>query len=171
MGKETDMLRGLSCAVTAYFVYTVLNLVAVTVALDEMQAHRQVLRFNVDSLQEINDQLQLELAELSVSPDLIRLYARDLSLYAPGEHVLRLRHSNGQVPFYHQAGMIVPPLVLPRAPRLAFLVVGVAVGGMLYGWFRLRERSLRNSDREQQPEDPVFLLPNAAARRHSDPSR
>ena len=165
------MIRGLSCAVTAYFVYTVLNVVAVTVVMDRMQSHRQALRYNVDSLQEINGRLRLELAELSVSPDLIRLYARDLSLYAPGEHVLRIGRSNGQVPFYHQVGMVVPPLVLQRAPRLLFLVVGVAVGGMLYGWFRFRERSLRNGAQNQQPEDSASLLPNAAARGHSDPSR
>jgi len=144
------MLRGLPCAVTAYFVYMVLNLVTVTVEMDRMQAHRQVLQNNVETLQEINGVLRAELAALSSSPDLIRLYARELSLYAPGERVLRLQGLDGQEPFY-RAGMVVPPLNRPRGSRLVFLLVGIAFGGMLYGWLRLRERSRSDAAADEPP--------------------
>ena len=77
------MLRGLSCAVTAYFVYTVLNLVTVAIAMDRMQEHREALQRNLETLQEINRHLQAEFDALSTSPDLIRRYARDLGCMRP----------------------------------------------------------------------------------------
>ena len=134
------MLRGLSCAVTAYFVYTVLNLVTVAIAMDRMQEHRDALHRNVEALKEINQHLQAEFDALSTSPDLIRLYARDLGLYAPGERVIRLQGTGARSTF-HEAGSVVTASKPPPAPRFPFLLAGLAVGGLLYVRLRFRERS------------------------------
>jgi len=170
------MLRGLSCAVTAYFVYTVLNLVTVAVAMDRMQDHREALERNVEALKGVNQRLQAEFDALSTSPDLIRLYARDLGLYAPGERVIRLQGTGERSTFY-EAGAVVTKTDPPQAPRLAFLLAGVAVGGLLYVRLRFRERS-RSDERSRSgraartsPQDDADLLPRAASRRVGDPAR
>ena len=134
------MLRGLSCAVTAYFMYTVLNLVAVAVAMDRMQDHRAALQRNVERLKEINQRLREEFDALSTSPDLIRLYAREIGLYAPGERVIRLQGVGDRPPFY-DVGTAEPRLDTPPAPRFAFMLAGIAAGGLLYVRLRFRDRS------------------------------
>ena len=176
------MLRGLSCAVTAYFVYTVLNLVTVAVAMDRMQEHREALQRNVETLKEINQHLQEEFDALSTSPDLIRLYARDLGLYAPGERVIRL-HGAAARSTFHEAGAVVTGSDPPQAPRMAFLLAGLAVGGLLYVRLRFRERSRgdersRSDERSRgdraartSPQDHADLLPRAASRRVGNPAR
>lgn len=182
------MLRGLSCAVTAYFVYTVLNLVTVAIAMDRMQDHREALQRNVETLKEINRHLQEEFDALSTSPDLIRLYARDLGLYAPGERVIRLQGTEERSTFY-EVGAVVTGTDPPQAPRLAFLLAGLAVGGLLYVRLRFRERSRSDessrsdgrsrgderarSDRAARtsPQDHADLLPRAASWRVGDPAR
>ena len=176
------MLRGLSCAVTAYFVYTVLNLVTVAIAMDRMQEHREALQRNVEALQEINQHLQAEFDALSTSPDLIRLYARDLGLYAPGERVIRLQGTGERSSFY-EAGAVVTESEPPKAPRLAFLLAGLAVGGLLYVRLRFRERSQgdersRRDERARRhraartsPRGHADLLPRAASWRAGDPAR
>lgn len=170
------MLRGLSCAVTAYFVYTVLNLVTVAIAMDRMQEHREALQRNVETLKEINRHLQAEFDALSTSPDLIRLYARDLGLYAPGEWVIRLQ-GTGEQPRFYEAGAVVTWSDPPPAPRLAFFLAGLAVGGLLYVRLRFRERSRSDEpargDRAARasPQDHADLLPRAASWRVGDPAR
>lgn len=164
------MLRGLSCAVTAYFMYTVLNLVTVTMAMDRMQEHREALQRNVETLKEINQRLRAEFDALSTSPDLIRMYAREIGLYAPGERVLRLRGTGGRPPFY-EVGILQPRLDPPRTPRFAFLLVGIATGGLLYVRLRFRERSRRDGAAQESSEARADLLPNAASWRVGDPAR
>lgn len=170
------MLRGLSCAVTAYFVYTVLNLVTVAIVMDRMQEHREALQRNVEALKEINQHLQAEFDALSTSPDLIRLYARDLGLYAPGERVIRLQ-GTGERPSFYEAGAVVTESEPPKAPRLAFLLAGLAVGGLLYVRLRFRERS-QSDERARghraartSPRRHADLLPRAASWRAGDPAR
>ena len=167
------MLRGLSCAVTAYFV---LNLVTVAIAMDRMQEHREALQRNVEALQEINQHLQAEFDALSTSPDLIRLYARDLGLYAPGERVIRLQGTGERSTFY-EAGAVVTESEPPKTPRLAFLLAGLAVGGLLYVRIGFRERS-RSDERSRRhraartsPPGHADLLPCAASWRAGDPAR
>ena len=167
---KMGMLRGLSCAVTAYFVYTVLNLVTVAIAMDRMQEHREALQGNVETLKEVNQRLQAEFDALSTSPDLIRLYARDLGLYAPGEQVIRLQGPSEPPPFY-EVGNVVPRLDPPRAHRLPFLLAGIAVGGLLYARLRFLERSRSDGDPPESPEDHADLLSNAASWRVGDPAR
>ena len=182
------MLRGLSCAVTAYFVYTVLNLVTVAIAMDRMQEHREALQQNVEALKEINQHLQAEFDALSTSPDLIRLYARDLGLYAPGERVIRLQGTGERSTFY-EVGAVVTESAPPKAPRLAFLLAGLAVGGLLYVRLRFRERSQsdgrsRSDERSRgderarrhraartSPPGHADLLPRAASWRAGGPAR
>ncbi len=164
------MLRGLSCAVTAYFVYTVLNLVTVAMAMDRMQDHRAALQRNVERLKEINQRLRAEFDALSTSPDLIRMYARELGLYAPGERVIRLQGAGDRPPFY-EVGIVEPRLDPPPAPRFAFLLAGIAAGGLLYVRLRFRERSRRDRAAQESPETRADLLPNVAARRVGDPAR
>ena len=182
------MLRGLSCAVTVYFVYTVLNLVTVAIAMDRMQEHREALQRNVEALKEINQHLQAEFDALSTSPDLIRLYARELGLYAPGERVIRLQGTGERATFY-EAGAVVTESAPPKAPRLAFLLAGLVVGGLLYVRLRFRERS-RSDERSwsdgrsrgdgrarrhraarTSPRGHADLLPRAASWRAGDPAR
>lgn len=189
------MLRGLSCAVTAYFTYTVLSLVAVAVAMDRMQDHRAALQRNVERLKEINQRLQEEFEALSTSPDLIRLYAREIGLYAPGERVIRLQDSGDRPPFY-DVGVAEPRLDTPPAPRFAFMLAGIAAGGLLYVRLRFRERSRgersnpderpqrrdqRSQRRDQRsqrdraapksPQAGADLLQNVTPRRAGNPSR
>ena len=168
--KKVGMIRGLSCAVTAYFMYTVLNLVTAAIAMDRMQDHRAALERNVEGLKEINQRLRAEFDALSTSPELIRLYARELGLYAPGERVIRLQGVGGRPPFY-DVGTVEPRPDTAPAPRFAFMLVGVAVGGLLYVRLRFRERSRRDGAEQRTPEARADLLPNVAARRVGDPAR
>ena len=167
---KLGLLRGLSCVVTAYFVYTVLNLVAVAITMDQMQEHREVLQRNVQDLKEVNRRLQAEFDELSTSSDLIRLYARGIGLYAPGERVIRLQGVGEPAPFY-EVGDLVPQLDSPRSHRSPFLLAGIATGGLLYARLRFRERSRSDRDSPESPEDHADLLSNASSRRVDDPSR
>jgi cell division protein FtsB len=163
------MLRGLSCVVTAYFVYTVLNLVTVAIAMDRMQENREALQRNVQALKEVNRRLQDEFDELSTSADLIRLYARGIGLYMPGERVIRLQGVEELDPFY-EAGYVVLQLRSPRSHRMLFLLIGIATGGLLYARLRFRDRSRSDRHSTESPENHVDLLSNTSSWRVGDRS-
>ena len=67
-------------------------------AFDRLDEHRDRLERNVKDLDGLNRSLQAELASLRDDPRRTEVLARDLGLYRPDDHVLRIEGAGATVP-------------------------------------------------------------------------
>jgi cell division protein FtsB len=129
---------GIVCAAVISFIYGGSGLGQYRAA----AAHRERLQRGVDDLQRTNAELQRYLLQLQTDPELVRLLARELGYYAPGETVVHIDSSSGQGTLamlggdfersFYAVGSLVIESARVRDGRFKTLPVGFSIGAALF---------------------------------------
>lgn len=98
----------------------------------QLQEYYNMLKENIGELQIINNELAIDLRDLSSNPDTIRQKARKLGYYSAGEQVIRIEGVTTGTPA-KQIGSLLRRSHNSKMPNPVFHIIGIAVSICVFG--------------------------------------
>jgi hypothetical protein len=93
----------------------------------DLALYRSYLAANIEDLKEINQNLTLDLKDLSTSPDTLKLFARDYGYYEKNEEVIKIAGAP-ETKHYYKLGSLLKRNPDSSVPNPVFHIIALGIG-------------------------------------------